>query len=617
MPTTANTGTFEKNRFYKPMKLRRAGIFFVFHIILFPHLLSSQSKLDVVYPREEQVVTAIDSTFLFGSVDGPNTLLLINSHRTQVYPNGTFLAYVPIEPGDFVFNCVAITQFDTVKVARHVVIPEWTSPFRTDFTGIDSASLQPKENLLLRPGDILNVTFRGTPGLQAEFSIPGLVARRGMVEGTVPDETYWQQAVFGAEKQATSLGPNGIYRASYPIPFGARVDSTRVLFKLINNGKSVASLFAPGYVTVDPEMRLSVAEVKTEGTIARTGPDLAYQMVLPAGVKLLIDGRAGAYERARLGGGDAAWVPADNLRLLSANEPVPQSTVRVVRTEDLDDHVAVRIYLQEKLPFKIEQVLDPAVLSITIFGATSDTDWIRNDFGNPLIEEVKWLQPGPKVYQVRVRPKKSQLWGYNASYDGTVLVVEIKKPPAKRSFHNLFICLDPGHAPLDGAVGPSGLTERDANLALAMTLQEKLEKKGATVFLTRKGRYGAGLAVRTEMARYVGADLFLSLHHNALPDGVNPFKSRGTSTYYYHPQSRPLAAAIQQQLMKKLKLPNFGLYYDNLAVCRITQMPSVLIEPAFIMHPEEEMLISTPDFQRKVADAIIKGIEEFLREADR
>ena len=599
------------------MKFRDAGFFLAIYFLAmsFPRFASCQSKLDIVYPLENQLVTAMDSTFIFGSVGGPNTFLRINDHRTRIYPNGTFLAYLPIRPGNFVFNCVAITQFDTVTVTRHVVIPDWEFHFPNGFTGIDSASLRPKDDLVLRSGDVLNLTFRGTAGLQAEFSIPGLIARHEMVEVTAPHPSYWGQDVFGEQRQPTSLSTKGVYRASYLIPFGVRVDSARVHFRLIDAGREVASAFTPGTVTIASKAKLSVAEVTTEPTIARTGPGLGYQLFLPAGVKLLIDGRAGAYDRARLGGGDEVWVPSDHLRHLSANEPVPSSTVRVVRTEEMEDRVAVRIYLQEKLPFKIEHRLNPSMLTVTVFGAISATDWIRNDFGNPLIEEVKWDQPRSKVYQVEVTLKERRMWGYNAFYDGTVLVVEIRKPPAKLTLKNLFVCVDPGHAPQDGAVGPSGLTERDANLNLAIVLKEKLEKKGATVFLTRKGGYGASLSVRTEMARYLGADLFLSLHHNALPDGVNPFKSRGTSTYYYHPQSRPLAAAIQEQLVKKLELPDFGLYYDNLAVCRITQMPSVLIEPAFIMHPEEEMLISTVSFQKRVADAIVKGLENFLNEA--
>jgi N-acetylmuramoyl-L-alanine amidase len=78
-----------------------------------------------------------------------------------------------------------------------------------------------------------------------------------------------------------------------------------------------------------------------------------------------------------------------------------------------------------------------------------------------------------------------------------------------------------------------------------------------------------------------------------------------------------LAAAIQKRLLKTLKLNNFGLFYDNLAVCRPPQMPAVLIESAFIMHPEEEQLIQSPQYQNRAADAIMQGIVDFLKQAKR
>ncbi|MFQ5753669.1 MAG: N-acetylmuramoyl-L-alanine amidase, partial [bacterium] len=241
------------------------------------------------------------------------------------------------------------------------------------------------------------------------------------------------------------------------------------------------------------------------------------------------------------------------------------------------------------------------------------TDWIRYDFGDPTIKEIKWLQPTNGVYQLKIELHNKQQWGFNPYYEDTNLIVEIKRPPKKLALKELLICIDPGHGPDNGAIGPTRLKEKDVNLNLALVLKEKLEKKGAQVFLTRKEQHGASLSVRPKMAAFLEADILLSLHHNAIPDGVNPFSSRGSSTYYYHVQSYPLASAIQKRLLEKLKLPNFGLYYDNLALCRPPQMPAVLIEPAFIMHPEEEMLIKSRKQQQKIADAIVKGIEDFLK----
>jgi N-acetylmuramoyl-L-alanine amidase len=74
-----------------------------------------------------------------------------------------------------------------------------------------------------------------------------------------------------------------------------------------------------------------------------------------------------------------------------------------------------------------------------------------------------------------------------------------------------------------------------------------------------------------------------------------------------------LAEQVHQSMLTKLKLKNYGLFYDNLAVCRPPQFLAILTEPAFIMYPEEEMLLTDPKFQWKCANAIANGIEKFLK----
>jgi len=108
----------------------------------------------------------------------------------------------------------------------------------------------------------------------------------------------------------------------------------------------------------------------------------------------------------------------------------------------------------------------------------------------------------------------------------------------------------------------------------------------------------------------------VSIHNNALPDGVNPFTNNGVSTYYYHPHSIELARSIQSEMIKATGLPDHGLFYGNLAVNRPTQYPAVLVECAFMMIPEQEAMLKTDRFRRKVAWAIVNGIAEFLKGYD-
>ena len=110
------------------------------------------------------------------------------------------------------------------------------------------------------------------------------------------------------------------------------------------------------------------------------------------------------------------------------------------------------------------------------------------------------------------------------------------------------------------------------------------------------------------------ADILLSMHFNGLPDGVDPTKTHGISTYYYQPQGYRLAYLIQKKLLNRTGVKNFGLFYNNLAICRTTQMISVLVEPGFIIHPWEEILIASAAYREKVVAAISEAIEQFLKE---
>ena len=115
------------------------------------------------------------------------------------------------------------------------------------------------------------------------------------------------------------------------------------------------------------------------------------------------------------------------------------------------------------------------------------------------------------------------------------------------------------------------------------------------------------------MARRADAHAFVSIHLNAKPDGVNPYLNNGSGTYYFHPQSAALARAIQSRVLARLGLPNEGTWFDNLAVARGAWMPSVLVEGAYVIVPEQEAALRTPEFQEAYALAIVEGLEAWFR----
>jgi len=596
------------------------------------------SKLEVIYPREGLTVTATDSTFIFGNFDyrpfGAATVnaptkfsVTINGVRARLYPNKTYLAVVPVKSGPFTFHTVLRPIFadsrmaDSTVVDRNVFIPPYLATSPADTLVVDSSYVFPNSNLEMMPGDVLGVAVKASPGGVARFSIDSVAANLPMAERPPVKNFYAGEAVFGQAQPPATPFVRGIYTGIYLIRPQDIAAKTTIRFEITDSLGRRIEMIAPGKLTVGNSGVPRIAVLTQALTVGRTKPGRGYQLFLPEGVKLWITGREGNSYRAKLAEGESIWAPASNINFLPAGTPLPQSVVEIVRTKSFAKFSRVTIFMSERLPYKIEQERKNQRLHVTIYGATSDTDWIRHDFGDPLIDEIRWSQDGEEKYRLTIDLNQKQQWGYRAYYEENNLILEIKKSPLagksrKHPLRDLTICIDPGHGPEPNAIGPTGLFEKDATFLLAEVVAKKLAGRGSHVVLTRQTiEEGIVLTARTKLAEVAGADIFVSLHYNALPDGVNPDKNRGSSAYYFHPQSYPLAQSILRNLLKQLKLPNFGLFYDNLAVCRVTSMPSVLLEPAFIMHPLEEALILDPAFRDKTAAAIVAGIEEFVRNA--
>jgi N-acetylmuramoyl-L-alanine amidase len=177
------------------------------------------------------------------------------------------------------------------------------------------------------------------------------------------------------------------------------------------------------------------------------------------------------------------------------------------------------------------------------------------------------------------------------------------------------ICLDPGHGGSEtGAIGPSGVHESQVNLAIAGKLKDILEARGATVIMTRQSdSQTLSLQERVDIAVKSHCDLLVSIHNNALPDGRDPWAEHGTSSYWYQPQAMELARILKNSLCAKLGFPDFGVFYDNLALTRPCQTVAVLVEVGFMVQPDEYTQLTKPETQDKAALALADGITGYLQ----
>jgi N-acetylmuramoyl-L-alanine amidase len=175
------------------------------------------------------------------------------------------------------------------------------------------------------------------------------------------------------------------------------------------------------------------------------------------------------------------------------------------------------------------------------------------------------------------------------------------------------VVIDAGHGGRDpGAVGIGGLREKEVVLDISRQVAQILEQNGVTVVMTRQDDRTIGLAPRTQLANRVNANLFVSIHANAIsmsrPD-VN-----GLETFYFR-SGQQLAQRIQQSMLRFF--PNMrdrGVRRARFYVLRHTNMPAVLVETGFVTGRDDARMLANPTQRTRMAEAIAQGILQYIRE---
>jgi N-acetylmuramoyl-L-alanine amidase len=190
-----------------------------------------------------------------------------------------------------------------------------------------------------------------------------------------------------------------------------------------------------------------------------------------------------------------------------------------------------------------------------------------------------------------------------------------KEMKQEQKIGSYFIVVDAGHGGFDpGAIGVNGFEEKIPNLAIAREIAGLLADKKHKVLLTRSSDKFLSLQQRVKFANNKNADLFVSIHANSF----NNSQTGGVETYYnqsINNQNRLLAEKIHDKLGRNLGIYDRGIKESNFYVIKYTNMPSALIEVAFLSNLREEKLLKSQDFQHKAAALIVDGILDYLEES--
>jgi N-acetylmuramoyl-L-alanine amidase len=234
---------------------------------------------------------------------------------------------------------------------------------------------------------------------------------------------------------------------------------------------------------------------------------------------------------------------------------------------------------------------------------------------------------------------------------------DLKEKVKEKVERLVIVALDPGHGGEDpGAIGPGGTYEKDVVLQIALQLQDRINKQpNMRAFMTRDADFFVPLNVRVQKARRVQADLFISIHADAFftarPQGASVFalSDRGAtsssarwlankensadlvggvniqakdtnvlkamldmSTTAQINDSLKLGSAMLGEMGNVGKLHKPRVEQANFAVLRAYDIPSVLVETAFISNPDEEARLRSPAYQAQLSDALMRGILRYF-----
>ncbi|MEO6613034.1 MAG: N-acetylmuramoyl-L-alanine amidase [Chitinophagaceae bacterium] len=324
----------------------------------------------------------------------------------------------------------------------------------------------------------------------------------------------------------------------------------------------------------------------------------------------VVDSSIGNY-RIQLSQNHFAYLPRNNFKKdsLVKIQPYYLTNSWMVNGDSLYDYVTMS--LDERLPYRSIQQVNPSKLIVEVFGATSNTNWITQRSSAKEVKNVSHEQPEDDVFRIIIDLKHEQHWGYSIYYQDKRLVIRIKRQPGNLDIDKMRIAVDAGHGgDNNGASGvKTGILEKKYTLLIAEQLEKELLDKGARVFMTRTKDTSIGMIERTEMLKKEDPDFLVSIHLNSsVRDSI-----RGVSTYYRYIGFRPLTQYILER-MEKTGLNNFGnIGSFNFSLSGPTDYPNCLVEVAFLSNPEDEKLILNPEFHKTVAKAIVEGIKDWLK----
>ncbi|MGB7414219.1 MAG: N-acetylmuramoyl-L-alanine amidase [Thermosynechococcaceae cyanobacterium] len=588
--------------------------------------------LKVVYPTDGYTTSA-EKIFFIGTAPAEGEVTLNGKPIENRSPSGNFAPSLPLTEGENVFTLKYRDQAITLNITRTVApVPQLGKFVEGSFIPAADIARQPQEP----------ICFEATAAPGADVSVKlgnRTIALQSQSGTALPPNS----AILTNQNQPNSV--SGKYQGC--TTFSEPGSLGQPLFQLRQQGQTTKQK-GPGRVTILSPTEFESIEVLSDQGVARTGPSTDHSRLtpLPKGTQARITGREGEWLRLDYG----AWIKAEETQALPPGLR-PHGVIRSFRSRVIPNWTEVVFPLTMAVPVSVDQRDRTFTLTLHNATAQTDTNALKED---PIIERLDWSQPEPGKIQYHFQFKNKQQWGYKLRYEGSNLVLSLRHPPVlsqpriapstlektpqeaikqgllpegslvygnnritglviPQKLSGIKILLDPGHGGAEsGSVGPTGVPEKAVNLQVSKLLRQELQKRGATVIMTREEDVDVSLGDRVQMIQTQDPNIALSIHYNALPDNGDALNTAGIGTFWYNAQAHDLSQFLHDYLATELKRPKYGVFWNNLALTRPTAAPSVLLELGFMTNPTEFEWVSDSQAQRQLASTLADGITAWL-----
>lgn len=571
-------------------------LFLILFLFINVAIKAQSVLLNLVTPSKNQNTVTTTRQFITGTTC-KECILTLNGTTIKVWPTGAFAAEVNLKQGDTSVQLVAIDK-KGFKVSQTVFYklkkPEKEKEVTTNT--VEYVRIDPLGDLLLKPGDRLRLIVKTLPGVKVKLE-------NGFELMEVPVKD--------------SNNVKGIYKGEYVVKendnlFSEKKTSLKIIVQpnndqqIIATTKSSFALMPAGNMILQtkgklPYLLLGLGEDRLGGT------KMGY---LDSLVKLKAVSKVGDKYCVQLSKNRQAFIEEQHVDVLGNESFSPASLTSSMRVWGDSAFDYISLNLSERLPYQTFQEINPSKIIVDVFGATSNTNWLTQMSSTKEIKNVYYNQVDEDVFRITIELNHSQHWGHSIYYNGNNLLIKVKRKPVSLELKNLVIAVDAGHGGTNkGAFGITGIMEKDMTLLIAKELQQALIAEGTTVIMTRTKDTTYDNHDRYTFFKEKNPDLLISIHLNSAAD---PIRIKGVSTYYKHIGYRPLTQTILAQMMN-MGLKEFGNVGNfNFILNGFTDFPNALVETLFISNPEDETNVLTAVYRKQMAEAIIKGIKQWL-----